>query len=116
MARTKIFSINEAPTLPTVFIRINDKRTPGGNIFFRLDKLEEVYTCDNIGLTPEIKINGSSITPTITYEQFINFITEVIDDVNKGIEGIGIYELVVDENTVRDIAPRTQKTKVITPN
>ncbi|EER9220520.1 hypothetical protein ACNDDM_002964, partial [Escherichia coli] len=90
-----------------------DKRTPCGNYFFRLDKLDCVSLADNSGLTPLIEVTGGYVEPSVTYEQFMSFLFQVFDDVSNGDNSIRIYELMVDEETVRDVPPRTRKT--ITP-
>ncbi|EDV84162.1 hypothetical protein ECDEC12A_2591 [Escherichia coli DEC12A] len=43
----------------------------------------------------------------------MSFLFQVFDDVSNGDNSIRIYELMVDEETVRDVPPRTRKT--ITP-
>ncbi|HGU2723723.1 TPA: hypothetical protein ACM9CE_000128 [Escherichia coli O103:H2] len=93
--------------------KIKDKRTPCGNYFFRLDKLDCVSLADNSGLTPLIEVTGGYVEPSVTYEQFMSFLFQVFDDVSNGDNSIRIYELMVDEETVRDVPPRTRKT--ITP-
>ncbi len=113
MTKAPILDISRESTNPTIFISIRNERTPSGNIFFRLDKLEEVYVCNNLGLTPELKISGGFFYPDATYEQFINFIKHVAEDTKGMIKGVAIYELVITEETTRDIKPRADK-KVFT--
>lgn len=112
MNTAKIFKLSEAHSgLSNVFIHIKDKRTPVGNYFFRLDKLECVSIINNSGLTPLLEVAGGSFDPSISYEQFINFITKVFEDVSESDNSIKVYELIVDENTVRETEPRTYKTE-----
>ena len=114
MDTAKIFKLSDSHTaLSNVFIRIKDKRTPCGNYFFRLDKLDCVSLADNSGLTPLIEVTGGYVEPSVTYEQFMSFLFQVFDDVSNGDNSIRIYELMADEETVRDVPPRTRKT--ITP-
>ncbi|HCJ7431188.1 hypothetical protein CJ200_02930 [Citrobacter freundii] len=114
MDKAKIFKLSDSHTaLSNVFIRIKDTRTPCGNYFFRLDKLDCVSLADNSGLTPLIEVTGGYVEPSVTYEQFMSFLFQVFDDVSKGDNSIRVYELIVDEETVRDVPPRTRKT--ITP-
>ncbi|MEB0965650.1 hypothetical protein [Citrobacter braakii] len=108
MDTAKIFKLSDSHTaLSNVFIRIKDKRTPCGNYFFRLDKLDCVSVVNNSGLTPLLEVTGGYIDPSVTYEQFMNFLFQVFDDVSKGDNSIKVYELMVDEETVRDVPPRT---------
>lgn len=107
----QIFKLADSHTgLSNVFIRIKDKRTPCGNYFFRLDKLNCVSLADNSGLTPLIEVTGAYIEPSVTYEQFMCFIIQVFNDISENDSSIKIYELIVDEKTVRDVPPRTEKT------
>lgn len=107
----EIFKLSDSNTgLSNVFIRIRDKRTPCGNYFFRLDKLDSVSLAGNIGLTPLLKVAGGYVEPSVTYEQFMDFIIKVFRDIPECDNSIRIYELIVDEDTVRDVLPRTRKT------
>lgn len=96
--------------LSNIFIRIKDERTPCGNFFFRLDQMTLVSVIDNKGLTPLLEVSGGYVEPSVTYEQFIDFITFVIRDSSVSNNEIKIYELVINEETVRELAPRTEKT------
>ncbi|WP_238392825.1 hypothetical protein [Buttiauxella sp. 3AFRM03] len=77
--------------------------------FFRLDKLDCVSVSNNLALGPLLEIAGNYIDPTVTYEQFMSFITQVFNDISESDNSIKIYELIVDEQTVRDIPPRTER-------
>lgn len=106
----QIFKLTDSHTgLSNVFISIKDKRTPCGNFFFRLDKLNFVSAVNNTGLTPLLEVEGSYIEPSVTYEQFMDFIMQVFKDISESDNSIKIYELVVDEGTVRDVPPRIWK-------
>lgn len=105
--QTAIF--NEKSKATNIFIRIKDERTPFGNIFFRLDQLTSVSVVDNSGLTPLLKVSDGYFEPSVTYEQFIDFINSVINDVNNSEDGLKIYELVVNDKTVREQHSRTEK-------
>jgi hypothetical protein len=95
--------------LSNIFIRIKDERTPCGNFLFRLDQMTLVSVIDNKGLTPLLEVSGGHVEPSVTYEQFIDFITFVIRDASVSDNEIKIYELVINEETVRELAPRTEK-------
>jgi len=111
MHNTKVNSlINTLNPLSKAFIRIKNERTPVGNCFFRLDQLQAVYIDDNIGITPELVVSGALIPVDVTYEQFIRFMTSVIDSINSGCDEFQIHTLVITEETVRDIPSRTEKT------
>jgi len=115
MKTAEIFKLSDDPKgLSNVFIRIKDKRTPCGNYFFRLDKLNCISINDNSGLTPLLEVTTGYISPSVSYEQFMNFMMQVFSDISESDSGIKIYELIVDEETVRDIPSRTRKT--ITPD
>ncbi|EES0251597.1 hypothetical protein FYF91_000001, partial [Escherichia coli] len=89
MDTAKIFKLSDSHTaLSNVFIRIKDKRTPCGNYFFRLDKLDCVSLADNSGLTPLIEVTGGYVEPSVTYEQFMSFLFQVFDDVSNGDNSI----------------------------
>ncbi|MFU0931418.1 hypothetical protein ACM26E_11505 [Kluyvera cryocrescens] len=110
----EIFKLSDIHTgLSNVFIRIKDKRTPSGNYFFRLDKLDCVSLAGNLGLTPLLKVADGYVEPSVTYEQFMDFIFKVFSDIPENDNSIRIYELIADEETVRDVPPRT--TKNLTP-
>ncbi|PAX80023.1 MULTISPECIES: hypothetical protein [Citrobacter] len=111
MQLAKIFKLSDIHTgLSNVFIHIKDKRTPCGNYFFRLDKLDSVSLAGNFGLTPLLEVADGYIEPSVTYEQFMDFIFKVFSDISENDNSIRIYELIVDEETVRDVPPRTRKT------
>lgn len=95
--------------LSNIFIRIKDERTPHGNFFFRLDQLTFVSVIDNKGLTPLLVVSGEHIDPSVSYEQFIDFITFVINDVNKSGDDIKTHELIINNETVRELNHRTEK-------
>ena len=111
MKTAEIFKLECNDTaLSNVFIRIKDKRTPCGNYFFRLDKLNHISINDNSGLTALLEVAGVYIDPSVSYERFMTFMMQVFTDISESDIGIKIYELIVDEETVRDIPPRTRKT------
>lgn len=115
MNGAQIFKLSDTHTgLSNVFVRIRDKRTPFGNSFFRLDKLDCISLPDNSGLTPLLEVSGGYIEPSVTYEQFMDFITRIFKDLSEGDNSIKIYELDVDEETVREVPTRTRKK--MTPN
>lgn len=95
--------------LSNVFIRITDKIAPCGNYFFRLDKLDCVSVADNSGLTPLLEVTGGYIEPSVTYEQFIIFMMQVFNDISESDNSIKIFELIIDEETVRDVTSRTRR-------
>ncbi|PEH53127.1 hypothetical protein [Yersinia kristensenii] len=101
--------INTINPLSKAFIRIKNERTPVGNSFFRLDQLQAVYIDNNIGITPELVVSGNLIPVDVTYEQFMSFFATVIDSINKETNRIQIHELIITEETVRNIASRTEK-------
>ena len=110
MKAAQIFKLSDNHTgLSNVFIRIKDKRTPFGNYFFRLDKLDCISISDNSGLTPLLEITGGYIEPSVTYEQFMDFIMQVFNEISENDNSIKVYELIVDEETVRDTPSRTRK-------
>ncbi|ECC8558797.1 TPA: hypothetical protein O7X93_000101 [Salmonella enterica] len=110
MDTAKIFKLSDSHiALSNVFIHINDKRTPAGNYFFRLDQLNSISVVNNSGLTPLLCVAGGFIDPTVTYEQFMSFLFQVFDEISKSDNSIKIYELIVDDETVRDVPPRTRK-------
>jgi len=112
MNTAKIFNLSEAHIgLSNVFIQIKDKRTPHGNFFFRLDKLECVSMISNSGLTVLLEVADGYLDPSVTYEQFMSFIIQVFEDISDSDNSIKIYELIADDKTVREIPSRTIKTK-----
>ncbi|MEN3260691.1 hypothetical protein AAH678_18420 [Sodalis endosymbiont of Spalangia cameroni] len=100
--------VNSNGLYSNIFIRIRDKRTPCGNCFFRLDQLHWVSIADNRGLTPILKFSDRYIEPSITYEQFIDFMSRVINDIKSNPEHVKIYEIVITDSTVREQHPRTK--------
>ncbi|EFH7152451.1 hypothetical protein Q0T61_16650 [Escherichia coli O156:H5] len=102
--------INTINPLSKAFIRIKNERTHVGNCFFRLDQLQAVYINNNTGITPELVVSGNLIPVDVTYEQFMRFMTSVIDSINSGCDEFQIHTLVITEETVRDIPSRTEKT------
>ncbi|EHD02048.1 hypothetical protein LTSEURB_3330 [Salmonella enterica subsp. enterica serovar Urbana str. R8-2977] len=43
----------------------------------------------------------------------MSFLFQVFDEISKSDNSIKIYELIVDDETVRDVPPRTRK--IVTP-
>lgn len=111
MNTAKIFKLSDAHAgLSNVFIHIKDKRTPHGNFFFRLDKLECVSIISNSGLTVLLEVADGYLDPCVTYETFMSFIIQVFEDISESDNSIKIYELIADDETVREIPSRTIKT------
>lgn len=110
MNTARVFKLSDNHIgLSNVFISIKDKLTPCGNYFFRLDKLDCISLADNSGLTPLLEVTGGYIEPNVTYEQFMNFIMQVFNDISDSDNSVKIFELIVDDETVRDIPSRTRK-------
>ncbi|MHB2063503.1 hypothetical protein ACX64M_00925 [Serratia marcescens] len=99
------FPIDKQARVSNVYIRIKDERTPAGNFFFRLDQLKCVSIINNSGLTPLLEVSNGYIDPSVTYVQFINFLIDSIADANKHENKIRVYDLIINDETVREITP-----------
>ncbi|MDL4913094.1 MAG: hypothetical protein QRY16_04600 [Enterobacterales bacterium endosymbiont of Blomia tropicalis] len=99
------FPIDKQARVSNVYIRIKDERTPAGNFFFCLDQLKCVSIINNSGLTPLLEVSNGYIDPSVTYVQFINFLINSIADANKHENQIRVYDLIINDETVREITP-----------
>lgn len=81
-----------------IFIKIENKYTWVENFVFRLDEIESIWPAQNLGQTAQIRLYGGTISPSISYENFITFFTWMVKESNKVIGQIQVFTLLINQD------------------
>ncbi|WP_272673787.1 hypothetical protein [Providencia sp. PROV169] len=106
-------SIIEHNNYSNIFVRIENQYTPVENFTFKFDEITHFYPADNSGLTVILVLKTMNFCPTITYANFNDFFTFMVEKIATLKNTVQLFELVVNADLSCDWSVRPQHSGAI---